>query len=250
MLDKRTLSNIFLSIILLAACQPQTPTVEPTHQTWQIVRDTNLAWMGNVMRDCLASSPAITLSLQETPLSRVVDISSDINLVWGNPQDVYEYKYTLGFDEWVMIVHPDNSIDSLTTSQVRSILAGKTRTWNKLIPELKEKDEVTLELWVYPPADEAQAWLRSALGNSSTLPANARLAPGAQAMFEAVSSSENSFGFIPSRWAAPSVKIVPISDLDEGALRQPIVATLPTSTADQQAWLACLQTSLTASPEH
>jgi hypothetical protein len=250
MLDKPTLSSIFFSIILLAACQPQTPTVEPTLQTWQVVRDTNLAWMGNTMRDCLASSAAATLSLQETPLSRVAEKTSDINLVWGNPQDIYEYKYTLGFDEWVMIVHPDNSIDSLTTSQVRSILAGKTRTWNKLIPELKEKDEVALELWVYPPADEAQAWLRLALGNSSTLPANARLAPGAQAMLEAVSSSENAFGFIPSRWAANSVKIVPISDLDEGALRQPIVATLPTATANQQAWLACLQTSLAVPPEH
>ncbi len=250
MLDKRTLSCIFFGIIFLAACQPQTPTVAPTRQTWQVARDTNLAWMGNIMSDCLASSPAITLSLQEAPLSKIADVPSDINLLWGNPHDINEYKYTLGWDEWVMIVHPDNSIDSLTTSQVRSVLAGKTRTWNKLIPELQDKDEAALDLWVYTPSDEAQAWFRSALGNSSTLPANARLAPGAQAMLEAVSSRENAFGFIPSRWAAPSVKIVPISDLAEGALRQPIVATLPTASADQQAWLACLQTSLAVLSEH
>lgn len=250
MLDKRTLSGIFLSIILLAACQPQSSAIAPSPQTWQVVRDTNLAWMGNAMSDCLVSSPATTLSLQEAPLSRMIDLQSDINLVWGNPQDVHEHKYTLGWDEWVMIVHSNNSIDSLTTSQVRSVLAGKTRTWNKLIPELKEKDEIALELWVYPPADEAQAWLRSALGNSSTLPANARLAPGTQAMLEAVSGSENAFGFIPARWAAPTVKIVPVSDLAEDALRQPIVATLPTSSADQQAWLACLQTSLAVPPDH
>jgi hypothetical protein len=250
MLDKRTLSGIFLSIILLAACQPQTPTAAPTLQTWQVARDTNLAWMGNAMSDCLVSSPATTLSLQEAPLSEMIDLQSDINLVWGNPQDVYEYQYTLGWDEWVIIVHSNNSIDSLTTSQVRSVLAGKTRNWNKLIPELKEKEEIALELWVYPPADEAQAWLRSALGNSSTLPANARLAPGAQAMLEAVTASENALGFIPARWAAPSVKIVPVSDLAEGALRQPIVATLPALTADQQAWLACLQTSLAVPPEY
>jgi hypothetical protein len=244
MLDKRTLSGLFLGIMLLAACQPQTSTAAPTPQTWGVTRDTNLAWLGNAMSDCLVNSPSTTLSLQEAPFSMMADMQSDISLAWGNPKTIYEYMYTLGWDEWVMIAHPDNTVISLTTSQTRSVLAGKTRTWNKLIPELKEKDEVPLELWVYPPADEAQAWLRSALGNSSALPTNARLAPGPQAMLEAVSASENSFGFIPSRWVTPSVKTVPISDLEDGALRLPIVAMLPTSTAEQQAWLACLQTSL------
>ncbi len=248
MLDKKTLSGVLFSLILLAACQPQSSAVVPTPQTWRVARDINLAWLGDAMSDCLIRFPETTLDLQEAPFSMLADSQSDISLVWGNPQDVNEYMYTLGWDEWVMIAHPENSVASLTTTQVRSILAGKTRTWNKLIPEIKEADEVALDLWVYPPADEAQAWLRSALGNSSTLPANARLAPGPQAMLEAVSTNENAFGFIPSRWAEPSVKIVPITDLAEGALRQPIVATLPTSSADQQAWLACLQTALSAPP--
>ncbi|MCC6148146.1 MAG: hypothetical protein IT308_11330 [Anaerolineaceae bacterium] len=237
---------IILTILLfLSACQPQQslPAPLPTPLLWETVYTPELAWLEPALYGCTSLTPKVGLITHQIPFSRLESEKADITLIWGeNPDNWSGQTYLLGYDEWVIILHPQNPQPLLALSVLGQIYAGKRSNWGDVFTG--SSNDQKIEVWEYPAGNILRELFASQIGNPGFNP-EAMLAPNPKAMLEAISSNPNAIGYAPRRWINEGVKIVPIEGLDAALTRHPILANTPTEPGETlRSWLVCIQQSI------
>ena len=138
---------------------------------------------------------------------------TDLYLWLGEPPETFTYVYPLTREQIVFIVHPNNLIEVLDTSDLQAIFTGQKRDWF----EVSGLDNET-EVWVYPIGDEIQQLFDREVLNNEPYTSWAWLAPDPPAMLEAISENSSTIGFLPQAWLTEKVKIVQVdSELHRGS---------------------------------
>ncbi len=235
------LSIAFVALLTLSACVAPTSTPAPTSEpVWLKVQYP--ASLGSLSADFNACVPeGVGLVVQEGSGLAFADTEADLLLGWAAPESILGYAAQLGSEEMVVVVHPDNPIGSLDGEDLRLIYSGQLTDWDFL-----GQAPLALQAWALPPASEAWAlFVEGVFDATTTLGRGIGVAPSPRTLREAVAADPGAIGVLPRRWVDSSVRIVPISDLPEGALAHPILAfSASEPLGPARAWLACLQERL------
>lgn len=219
--NKPALSLIVIIIIIaLPACgQSRSATPQPTPEVVSVAHTPSLRPVREALYDCAITFPEIALVVHETSFPYLLEESADVFLWLGEPPQTSNYVYPLAREQIVVIVHPDNPIDKLETSELFAIFSGKTRNWQEVSGINNET-----EVWVYPMGDEVQQLIDRVVMNDEPYTSWAWLTPDPPAMLEAVSENVATIGFLPHAWLTEKIKIVKVDTELHASLNLPLLA--------------------------
>jgi hypothetical protein len=232
-----TLIYFFIIVALTACGHIPTATTQPTPQVVSVAHTPSLRPVREALHDCAITIPEIALVVHETSFPFLLEESADLYLWFGEPPEIYNYVYPLAEEQIIVIVHPDNPIEVLDTSDLQAIFIGQNRDWL----EVSGLDNET-EVWVYPIGDEVQQLFDREVLNNEPYTSWAWLAPDPPAMLEAISENSSTIGFLPQAWITEKVKIVQVDSELNRALSQPLLALSKTEPqGGVRTLLYCLQ---------
>ncbi len=150
--------------------------------------------------DCKYGSEydAINLLLQEkTRLALVMRPLNQKEIDFFKSRDLNSESIGIGYDAVALVVHIDNPIKALTTSQITEILTGKLVNWSQIRKSGKEGNiKIALD-------SESSGIIRSlndSLHLNQKITGNIEFAGSNKKILDLVASDQNALGFIGYNW--------------------------------------------------
>jgi hypothetical protein len=228
----------WLAFILLTGCNsPPNVTPAPTAQTLTIAITPVLQPLGDALHRCAVAHPEIALIVNEAPASTIEDNRADLAFRLGEPPGEIHYAAPVAWDQVVVILHPDNPVESLTGEDLLSLFTGHFSNWK----EVGGPDREVI-VWVFSPGDETHQIFDAAILQGETVSSLALLAPNSAAMLEGISSDPAAIGYLPKAWLTTEVRTLQLDERTSSSLHHPVLAL---ASAEPQGlvrtFLICLQ---------
>jgi hypothetical protein len=232
------LSPLLIVLLWLAGCAaPSTPIptlAVPSPQPLRIQADALFAPLYGLMAGCVPAGSALYYASVQEP--------ADARLGWGDLPVPANFTHTLGTQKAVVVVNPQNQLQTLSTQQVRAIYAATLRSW----PPSAQLTQPMM-VWSYPIGSEMTGVLQYLLGPETLLSSQINITAGSASLREAISKDHGAVGILPHWWLDTTVKALTIEGETASDWTRPILAG--TSIEPQgtlKAWLLCLQEGLKA----
>lgn len=116
--------------------------------------------------------------------------------------------YPIGQDGIAVIVHPDNDITGLTTSQIRDIYQGRVTDWNAL----GGRGEITVFSREDGSGTRAE-FERLVMGERQTT-RSARLAPSSAAMVASIAQTPGGIGYVSMSYLNETVRSIAVDEIE------------------------------------
>lgn len=204
------------AIVALAACSPKMQTATPVASTATVQLLFATPNTANLVQDLLShyaeSSPDTTFVFDSAPYSQLVARTSQDDAVYfvshHRPNDPDLWSAPLALDGIVAIVHPQNNIDNLTTSQFRQIYQGFIMSW---LDVGGGANPITLYSRETGAAIREE-FNRLVMGQRVTSP-NAQIVPSTEASVQSVAQDINGIAYAPLSQLDNSIKMLAIDDI-------------------------------------
>jgi hypothetical protein len=227
----------------LTACNtPPTLAIPPTPQPVTVSLLPSLRPVSEAVLACGDSTPGIVIFIREVPAAGMDFHAPGLKLWLGDKPLESGFAAPLVEEEIAVIVNPENPLESIRVADLRKIFSGQLGNWE----EIAGIDSQTA-VWVYPEGNEIQKAFTENLLESQAISSLAYLAPGTEAMLEAVAMDPAAIGFIPKAWRTEAVKILSLSDTegsepgDASNLLPVLVLANREPKGPERAFVACLQ---------
>lgn len=235
---RRSFRLLILSILLgwMAACAPAlpTPTPLPEAQPLRVSLDPSLTWLEPALTACAAAQPDLSiLRADGSP-------DADLAITFGPPADERGFSAVLGYDDLVLVVHPNNPIDTLSATEIARLYTSETLTWQEIHPEGSGEP---VEALVYATDSALHEHFLTAFSEIDRIDTDLLMLPSPAAMRAEIASRPGAIGLLPARWLDDSLKPVNLTGLAKGdALRLPMIAAADREPQGAfRAWLLCIQ---------
>ncbi|MEW6092441.1 MAG: substrate-binding domain-containing protein [Chloroflexota bacterium] len=186
-----------LFVFSLSACVSATPAPQAAPLRVQYTF-TAQPWLAD-MYDC-AGGNVVSAELRA---AEYLDLSSvDLALRIGDA-NVTSPTYQIDTDEILVIINPQNPINSLTADEVLGLFTGSIQNWQEV-----NSDDAPVQVWVFVAGEDVQQiFAQTALGGAPVT-SLARLAPGPEEMAQAIAEDVNAVGILTQSWKAENVSAV------------------------------------------
>lgn len=234
---------ILILVVGVTACSsaPETPTAAPTLEIRRLQYTPALSWMEPIFNHCTAQQAETGLLVKEVSAPYLDLQDADILLRWGENGEIAGHAVVVGYDDLVVTVHPDNSIDSITLDDLLAIYTGQVSTWDEINPELPAE---AISVWSYPEDSETRSAFEDTFQGHNPY-TFIHLAPGPAEMRAAISENPQAIGYLPGRWLNENLRAVNIVNIDPDVYPVPILGITPVPPAGSiRNWLLCLQTEI------
>lgn len=230
----------------MAACQPAAaiPTL-PAQVIWQAQLTPSLRWLGPLLNQCTRELPTVGLLVSESTIREMSTAQADFSLRWGEPSAGAGAAFILGQIEWVFVVHKSNPVTEITKADLARLFSGEVSGWSDL-KECKGCAAMSIRAvpYIYAVGDDARTGFDLLFPAQPARPATAILAPDAQAVADAVRKETGALGFIPASLVDSNLKRLNVTG-SGSSMRVPLTVIINgEASAEQKAWLVCLQTRL------
>jgi DNA-binding transcriptional LysR family regulator len=226
--------------VLASACQAQpTPTVnQPSMQVIRVDITPSTSWLIPAMDACVQDTPGINLTVREISTDEIDPSTADILIMSGVPAGNQSSAVELGKISVSLIVHPTNSLETISYDLLAAIIGGQLRLWSEADPSLPENE---IQVWLPTPGDEIYKALEHSIFSEKSPSGYAHIAPVADAMLSVVSMDPNAIGFLPEPYLNPTVKAIDI----QTDFKMPIIAVTPNEPKGKtRDFLLCLQSAI------
>ena len=232
---------LWLVFFLIIGCTPSTtPTPYATPIVWQIARTPSLSWLDQSFNLCIQEQNENRIIVHEAPLDSTLFHSANISFIWGRPVQLQEFAYTLGEDELVFVVHPDNPLQEISLETLRNIYSKQEVYW-------QEGQSRIVVPWKYPENNEIQRLAEELMGDSSEKNVQLSTTPDIAGMLAQISLNPDAIGFLPKNRVDSSVKPILIAGLSPQSTTFPVIALLQSEPDRfQNLWMACIQEKIAA----
>jgi DNA-binding transcriptional LysR family regulator len=225
--------------IILSACAPAlTPTPALPTEWLRVQVSPALSVFDTVYTAC--TPQGIGLAIQQADGTAFTGEQADLTLSWGFPSDTAGYAAELSQEELVLVVNPENPVQSLAISSLQAGYTGDLPGWDW---DFLGQSAIPLTAYLFPENSDLQLVLGPSLFTQGQSPAReVVIAPGPAELRAAVAADAGAVGFLPRRWVDASVKVVPVNGLPGGEWTRPILAISrfePQGAARE--WLLCVQ---------
>jgi hypothetical protein len=186
-----------LCVLILAACGSSSSASQaaPLRVQYSFAAQ---PWLANTL-DCAGENVV-------SPELRAVDYfdfsETDFAIRIGDAE-VTTPAYQIDTEEVLVIVNPQNPINSLTSEEVLGLFSGQITNWQAI-----NGNDAPVQVWVYAPDEDIQRIFEQGPLNHAPLTSLARLAPGPNEMAQAVADDVNTVGILSSHWLNGTVSAV------------------------------------------
>jgi len=227
---------LWLVFFIIIGCTPSTTTTPyATPFIWQIARTPSLSWLDQSFNLCIQEQNENKIIVREASLDSTTFNQADISFIWGKPVQLQEFAFTLGEDELIFVVHPDNPLQEISLETLRNIYSKQEVYWNH------EQSGIVIP-WKYPENNEIERLAEGLIGNSIEINVQLSTTPDIPGMLAQISLNPDAIGFLPKNRIDSSVKPIRITGLSPKSTSFPVVVTLQTQPDRfQTLWLACVQ---------
>jgi hypothetical protein len=195
---KHCLPFLFLTCVLVAACNPSTPAI-PDQPTRILYTSFAEPWLADLYA-CAGENPV----LSEQAAADYLDPQSvDLTIRIGQSTRQTLPTYQIGSEELLVIVNPQNPVAALTIEQVRGLFSGQTINWQDV-----SGSSALVQVWVFAAGEDIQQVFNSTILDSSPVTSTARLATSPDEMMQAVAKDVNAAGILTRHWKTETVKEV------------------------------------------
>jgi len=223
---KRCLAFIILTCFLLPSCNSAAPTAAVEQLTVQYT-SASVPWLAGLY-DC--ANPNVVNAEQRA--ADLMDLQSDdLAIRIGLPDNLTSPAYQIGSEDLLVIVNRQNTINALTTEQVRGLFTGRIQDWQEVNGSSSQ-----VQVWVFSSGEDVQQIFEQTVLEGSPITPTARLAAGPDEMLQAIANDVNAVGILTRHW-----KMGNVSDVYTAATVPVLVITSGEPKGAVQGILACLQ---------
>ena len=235
----RNLFLLSLVLFFLSACTHLDSPAIATPLIWQVQFSPATAHFGPFLNRCTNKLDSVALLTFEIPAPDLSLQEADFVLRWGPPPLENSVASVIKEDRLVIIVHPDNPIQTLDLTQLINLYTNST------FSEAAKESVAGTQPWSYPEgSDIGQAFL-SYLSIPRLVNPSIKIAPDPKALVQIISQQTSAIGPIPLSLVTDAVRVIPILGLPENVDLFPVLLmTDPTMSGTQMKWIKCLQESL------
>lgn len=223
---KRTFAFLILVCLLLPSCNSATPTVPAGPLTIQYTAAA-APWLADLY-DC-AGANVVTAEQRAADFLDPQSVNLAIRI--GQPANLTSAAYQIGSEELLVILNPQNPINSLTAEQVRELFTGQVLNWREI-----KGSNAPVQVWVFSSGEDVQQIFEQTALGGSPVTSTARLAAGPDEMAQAIASDVNAIGLLTRHWKTGNISAV------YTVASVPVLALTPAEPQGAvQELLACLQ---------
>ena len=111
---------------------------------------------------------------------------------FGEPNKDLSSLIPITYDDFAILINPNNSTTSLSLSQIQSIFSGRIDTWQTL-----NNTSELIQVYIYAQDSEIQIAFKKYVMQNQSLSMNAEIVSSISEMREKISNNMNAIGFIP-----------------------------------------------------
>lgn len=235
---KRLSRLLLCSFFILTGCQSYQTVPEPTIPApIRIYLSPSTAYWQQAIYDCTEPIPEISILTEVKQTGQFQMGQTDWIIRAGEPTG--DVAFSLGEDQVVLIVHPDNPITNIDQTKLSGIYTGFLDTWGEVQSDLPT-DWINLKIqpMQYFKGDEFGLLFDSHIMQAEVPALSIITAPGPAEVIETVMTDPQTIGFIPVKWLISSVKSVPL----DPKVAFPLTLSMHQEPTDiQKEFIACLQ---------
>lgn len=216
---------ILFFAFLLTACSSATatPQVEPLRVQYTFAAQ---PWLADLY-DCAGEN----IVSAELRAADYLDLSStDLALRIGDA-NIATPAYQIDTEEILVIVNPQNPVNSLTAEEVLGLFTGSIQDWHEV-----NGDDATVQVWVFAAGEDVQQIFEQTALGGAPVTSLARLASGSEEMAQAIAEDVNAIGLLTRHWKTENV-----SDVFTVATAPVLVLTPDEPQGTLHDIVACLQ---------
>lgn len=235
--------NVYLTFfcIFLTACTaiPVTTThnLPTTLQPLRVSITPTLQHYRQTLNQCAQAQPNIALFIQETPLTSMNEVDSDLQLRLGLPNQGVDYAFQVGEVNLQIVVNAKQLVHSFSSDQIQSLFSGGVPNWEGISGR-----NGLVHPWVYPENSELGLVFEQLVMEGGHISPTASVAPDPESMQQAIGSDEGAIGLLPSSWLTDTVHAVDLEHNLTLKLKTPVLAlTKSKPHGSISIFVACLQ---------
>jgi hypothetical protein len=189
------------------------------------------------LNQCAQAQPNIALFIQETPLTSMNEVDSDLQLRLGLPNQGVDYAFQVGEENLQIVVNSKQQVQSISSDQIRSLFSGGVLNWEGVSGK-----NGSVHPWVYPEDNELGLVFEQLVMEGEHISPTASVAPDPKSMQQAIGKDEGAIGFLPSSWLTDTVHTVNLEHNLALKLKTPVLAlTKSKPYGSLSIFVACLQ---------
>ena len=149
----------------------------------------------------------------------------------GQPDDLTFPAYQIGSEDILVIVNPQNPLNTLIAEQVRGLFTGQIQNWQEV-----NRSSAPVQVWVFASGEDVQQIFEQTILGGSPVTSTAKLATSMEEMSQAIAKDVNAIGILPRHWKTGNVsEVFTVATV-------PVLALTPSEPQGAvQGILACLQ---------
>jgi ABC-type phosphate transport system substrate-binding protein len=129
---------------------------------------------------------------RDSALSAVLESRVDAAIIWYPPDDRRLFSTPIGNDLLVIVGHPDSSVDSLSTNELRTVFSGHVVTWADF-----GEPQPTVQVVSREAGSSSRLAFEEWVLQGVSMSPSARLGVNDQLVIEYVSTIPGSIGYVP-----------------------------------------------------
>lgn len=190
-------------LVLLAAAACSRESQPP--QVLRIGLTDDAAPVGEALLACAPQDEDIPVRIERVaPTAAALD-EYDLLARLGAPEEETGFAALVAEEQIVLVLNPDNPLQSLTTSQAAEIFAGRVTAWSELGGEEQE-----ISAWIGLEGGEARDLFGAEILRGGRVGGNTRLAGSVEQLLDAVAEDPGAVGVLPAALVDERVKAVEI----------------------------------------
>lgn len=228
------MKNILITLLVfLTACT--SPSTPPAPHLIKIQHTSSTqAWLPELFSCESKADVAISI---ETRAADFFDSSSQLSMRLGEPDEISTHAaYEIGTEEIVVVIHPENPLQSLTLSDLRAIFSGEIQNWADL-----GGDDIPIQAWTFSPGEDIRKIFDSIVMLQQPISSQARLAVSADSMVAGVGFDPGAIGFLPHSLVNADIHIAYIEDMPSSIIAPVLVLTSPDADQTAITLVSCMQ---------
>lgn len=204
-----------LVVLFFAFSVPEQRTVTEQVEVYHVEIAPEVAYLEEDIRACADRFPEVTVFTDIKALPSTED--SDITLVLGELESLPPFVAQVREEEVSVVVHPENGIKQISIEDLKLLYTGNIENWSQM-----GEDGGHISVWTFPQENSASTYFEQSVLSGAALTGYAYIAPGPEAMIEAVSEDPGAIGFLPASWMDERIRKADLTpDLN---LRLPVLA--------------------------
>ena len=222
---RKALFFTIVSVLLAACSAPLSQTPELERPIIKVQISPSVTHLLDKLNSCAEKQDSLHVFVQSVLTQEMKSIDYDLTIRPGLKNTSDQFVSVLGYEEIILITHPDNPLVSISEEDLKQVFIGEFASWQ----EIQGASTVTnfdhpVSVFSYSPNDELHQWLIQDLLQIEKGQLRVQFVGSQEKMVEQVHKTPGAIGYILKSQADNQVNTVSLDPKDDLNLTIPVLS--------------------------